>query len=447
MAEVERAVELGGMFLMEPTEVSIKEGMNRFRTDMGDITSLLESIKEKGQIQPIVINRENHLIVGARRLAACLLGGMKVKVIYEDMVDPVRMREWELEENLKRKGFTAGEEVLAVREIHVLKQRLYGETTSGKEGGWTLEQTAELLGKTKGSVIGDIDMAAMLDAFPQLRTAKKKSEIRKAAQGLQKLAIAMEGVKKHEEAISTDQDLFKILKEDAVKHMSELGKDSVDILCTDPLYGVDMDQIAMACGGITGGRTTAGYKIEDCREPAFFYYEILALESFRFTTNKAHGYVFVAPEHFWTVRGIFLATGWRVHVKPLIWIKREVGQCNVPSAWPASCYEMLMYLRKDDSKLVKEGQPDWIECPPIDPSKKLHPYEKPVPLLTNLLERVALPGQQMYDPFCGSASALEAGIKLRLFCTGVDNSAEAYANAVQRMAKVMDGIRKEQGDG
>ena len=163
---------------------------------------------------------------------------------------------------------------------------------------------------------------------------------------------------------------------------------------------------AMTTGGRTGGKfTSAGYKIEDQKEAAFYYYHVLAKQSFRFCTNQAHGYVFVGPEHFWHIRQIFLEAGWKVHVKPLIWIKREVGQCNVPSAWPASCYEMLMYLRKEESRLVKEGQPDWIECTPVLSDAKRHPYEKPVPLLLNLLERVALPGQSLYDPFMGSGSS------------------------------------------
>ena len=164
------------------------------------------------------------------------------------------------------------------------------------------------------------------------------------------------------------------------------------------------------------------------------FYEILAKESFRFTVSDAHGYVFCGPEYFWTLRAIFMTAGWRVHVKPIIWIKREVGQCNVPTAWPASCYEMLMYIRKDTSSLVQEGRADWIECNPVLPSVRRHPYEKPVELLKQLLERVCLPGQTVYDPFMGSGSSLEAATILNLFSIGVDESAEAIANATERMA-------------
>jgi len=87
--------------------------------------------------------------------------------------------------------------------------------------------------------------------------------------------------------------------------------------------------------------------------------------------------------------------------------------------------------------------PDWIECPPVPPEQKLHDFEKPVPLLLNLLERVSLPGMQMYDPFMGSASAIEAGLSMKLICEGVDNSAEAYATAVKRIKEYLEKDKPE----
>ena len=428
---------------LAPTDIKLREGVERFRQETGDIQGLADSFTRTRQILPIVITRDNELIDGGRRLAACMVAGIKVKCVYEDVVDNYEMRELELEANLHRKDYTPAEEALAIEQLHLLKQKRHGQSTSGSTDGWSMEQTAELLGKSRGSVYNAMEMAALVRAFPQLKTAKKKSEIRKAGHSLQKLTAAMEGMKKHEEAIQTKKDTFSLNHGDAVESMVAMDNSSVDILLTDPIYGIDADLLTQGVGGKTGGDfTTAGYKIQDERETALFYYAVLAREGYRVTTHNTHGYIFVGPEHFWTIREMFMREGWRVHVKPLIWIKREVGQCNVPSAWPASCYEMIMYIRKDDSRLVREGMPDWIECKPVNPSDKRHPFEKPVDLLTNLLDRVALPGQTLYDPFMGSASTIEAGVKQKLFCIGVDNSAEAYSNACERMAQLV----KEDGN-
>jgi len=426
------------VFYLDPLKISVREGLNRYRKDLGDLEELGKSLQELGQIQPIVINRKNELIVGGRRLAACILRGIKIKAIYEDMVDPVKMRTWELEENFRRKELTPAEYSLAVDELHTLMRQQHGEATSGREGGHSLDDTARMLGKTRGSVIGELEMAEMIKAFPELKSAKKKSEIKSAAKGLQKLNAAMTGLKDYEKQVAEGSDLYKLHHMDAVEHMQSLPDGCKDILLTDPLYGISADEMAMGLGGHTGGAfTSSGYRISDEVANAITLLKMLAKESFRFTTVKAHGYVFVGPEHFWNVRSIFLREGWRVHVKPLIWIKREVGQCNVPSAWPSSCYEMLMYIRKDESRLVKEGQKDWIECTPVLPDKKLHPFEKPVPLLLDLLERVATPGQQLYDPFMGCAPGIEAGLQMKLICEGVDNSLEAYATAMKRIRTYM----------
>lgn len=419
---------------LDPLKITIKEGLDRYRKDLGDLKELGKSLKETGQIQPIVVNRKNELIVGGRRLAACILEGIKVKTIYEDTVDPIRIRLWELEENLRRKDLTPAEYALGIEDYHAINQQLYGKATSGREGGHTLNDTAKILGKTRGSVISELDMAVMVAAFPELKQAKTKSEIKKAAKGLQKLDAAMKSLKEFEKVVSSKEDLFKLHHMDAISHTTTLPDGCKDIILTDPLYGISADEMAIGLGGKTGSDlTSSGYRISDDAAEAITLLQAFAAISFRITTSKAHGYVFVGPEHFWNVRALFMSVGWRVHVKPLIWIKREVGQCNVPSSWPASCYEMLMYIRKDDSKMVKEGMKDWIECPPVPSEQKLHPFEKPVPLLLDLLERVSLPGQQLYDPFAGSGSSIIAGLKMKLICEGVDNSLEAYSTMVKRV--------------
>lgn len=424
------------IFTLSPLEVKINKDLPRWRKEMGDVRELAESIRTKGQIHPILIDRENNLVCGGRRLAACITGGFDVKATYTDLVDPLILRELELEENLRRKNFTPGEEVLAVKELHELKVSQHGAATSGKKGGWTLDQTAELVGKTRGSVISDLQMAEAVQAFPELMKAKKKNVITKAIKGMERLQSSIAGLAKHEEAVKNNVEKYKIYHGDSIEYMRKLEKGSIDILLTDPMYGIDADKIAIGVGGITGGVTSAGFSIDDSADPALAFLQTLAHESFRFTTERAHGYIFVAPEFFNYVRKLFIDAGWLAYHKPIIWIKGSSGQCNQPSYWPVSCYEMALYVRKFESKLAKEGQPDWIDCPTVNLSVKIHPYEKPVRLIENLLERVAYPGQRLYDPCMGSGAIVEAGVKQKLFVTAGDQSLEAYSTAVARLSKL-----------
>lgn len=436
---IQGMVEINPDIIMSipPLQIKINKDLPRWRQEMGDVKDLAESIKAKGQIHPILIDRNNNLVCGGRRLAACIYAGINVRAAFTDEVDPLVLRELELEENLRRKSFTPGEEVVAVKELHDLKVKQFGQATSGKPGvGWTLDDTARLTGKTRGSVISDIQLANAVEAFPELKNAPKKNVIAKAMKGLERLQTSIAGIQKHTDAVNAKSDLVKLYNGDSIEYMKGIEDGKVDILFSDPMYGIEADKTAIGIGGITGGVTSAGFTLDDSADPALKFIAKLATESFRFTTAKAHGFVFVGPEHFYTIRKLFTDAGWFAYIKPMLWIKRETGQTNVPYAWPSSCYETLLYIRKQESRLVKEGMPDWIECAPVNPSVKTHPYEKPLGLLSNLLERVCFPGQILYDPCMGSGASIEAGLKQKLFCIGGDLSTEAYSQALGRVAKI-----------
>jgi ParB/RepB/Spo0J family partition protein len=429
-------IPLDVIFTMSPLDIKVNKDLPRWRKEMGDVRELAESIKTKGQIHPVLLDRDNNLVCGGRRMAACITAGISVKAAYTDQVDPLVLRELELEENLRRKAFTPGEEVLAVQELHNLKVAQHGVACSGKQGGWTLDQTAALVGKTRGSVINDLQLAQAVLAFPELGKATKKNAIAKAMKGMERLQESIAGINKHTAAMEANVERYKIYHGDSIPYMKKLESGSIDVLFTDPMYGINADKTAIGVGGVTGGLTSAGFAIDDSADPALAFLRTLATESSRFCSPMAHGYIFVGPEFFSFVRQLFVDAGWQAYIKPIIWIKAGSGQCNVPYAWPASCYEMAIYVRKKDSKLVKEGQPDWLECQAVNPTVKTHPYEKPVGLIRNLLERVCYPGQTMYDPCMGSGASVEAGLEQKMFVIAGDMDMNAYSSAISRISKL-----------
>src|SRR5574343_96296 len=168
-------VDEKSIFEIDPLEVKVNKELPRQRKDLGEINKMIESIRTFGQLQPIVINRNNELIAGGRRLAACMMGGFKARVCYKDTVDPLLMQEMELEENLQRKALTPAEEVLAVSTLVDLKRKIYGTATRGRaDSGFTLEDAAAIIGKTKGSVIEDLALAEAVKMFPNLAECKTK---------------------------------------------------------------------------------------------------------------------------------------------------------------------------------------------------------------------------------------------------------------------------------
>lgn len=82
---------------------------NRTRKDVGDLNSLAESISSVGLLQPIVINENNELVDGQRRILAYVQLGMKEIPFYLVSLKQIVMGE--LHANSNRKDFTSSERV------------------------------------------------------------------------------------------------------------------------------------------------------------------------------------------------------------------------------------------------------------------------------------------------------------------------------------------------
>ncbi len=86
---------------------------DRVRKELGNLQTLIDSLKTCGQLNPITITRDMQLVAGYRRLmAAKSLGWKMINANIVDAVDAARMLQMEMEENFCRKDFTP-EELLA----------------------------------------------------------------------------------------------------------------------------------------------------------------------------------------------------------------------------------------------------------------------------------------------------------------------------------------------
>jgi len=429
---------------VDPSSIKVSDDRPRQRKELGEIVALTESIRKYGQIQPIVVNRDMELIAGGRRLAACLMGGFQAKVCFSDELDPAILRELELEENLQRKSLTPAEEAFAIRDLVALKQKLYGKPTPGREGGFTLNDAADIIGKTKGTVIEAINIASMLEAFPNLTECKTKSDIKKAVKGLERVQQNMTALRSYAETISKTDDVI-LVNRSAEEYLQNIPPESIDLFFTDPPYGIDIHDLAMTVGGGTGGDITAtGITYNDSENYAKALLERLAFESYRITKTTGHAYIFCAPSHFPWLSARMADAGWLVAPRPVIWIKRETGQNNQPEKWFSAAYEFILFARKPSSCLILQGRPDWIQCNPVLPSERTHQAEKPVELCKELISRTCMPGQYMIDPCMGSGALVEAGLQMKLLVMGCEKEVESYAAAAARITKFRGGKVSEQ---
>ncbi len=87
--------------------VNIKK---RVRKDLRELDSLMESMRKFGQLSPIIINRNNELLAGERRLTAAVkLGWNIIDAVVLDREEELDMLEIELEENISRNDLTSEE--------------------------------------------------------------------------------------------------------------------------------------------------------------------------------------------------------------------------------------------------------------------------------------------------------------------------------------------------
>ena len=132
----------------------------RHRKDMGDLQSLADSMTEIGLLHPIVINKQNKLIAGRRRIEAAKL--LDWKDIPATVIDLDKVILGERAENEIRKDFTPSEWVAIRREtepteIERAKKRHGRPKNSEKFAGFSdsgnaLDKVAHAIGTSRTSL-------------------------------------------------------------------------------------------------------------------------------------------------------------------------------------------------------------------------------------------------------------------------------------------------------
>ncbi len=94
----------------------------RIRKDLGDLRSLMKSMKTHGLMNPVIVNNRLELIAGQRRLeSAKLLNWQTIPAIIVNKEKEVEKLELEIEENLHRRNLTADELAEGYKRLDKLK--------------------------------------------------------------------------------------------------------------------------------------------------------------------------------------------------------------------------------------------------------------------------------------------------------------------------------------
>jgi DNA modification methylase len=117
--------------------------------------------------------------------------------------------------------------------------------------------------------------------------------------------------------------------------------------------------------------------------------------------------------------------GFKTRRLPGVWTKGH-GQLMHPDRYLARTYENFYYARRGDAKINmdKRGRADIFNFPPPATKQKIHPTERPIALMEELLKVFVWEGSRILVPFAGSGNTLRAAFNLNMFPLGYDLSKE-----------------------
>jgi ParB family chromosome partitioning protein len=131
---------------------------NQPRQNVGDLSELIASIREKGVLEPILVRRREsryQIVAGERRYRAAVEAGLpEIPAVIKELSDP-EMMEVALIENLQRKDLTAFEEADGLKVL-------------AETHGYTHEMMAEKLGKSRSTVTETLTLSSMPDRVREL---------------------------------------------------------------------------------------------------------------------------------------------------------------------------------------------------------------------------------------------------------------------------------------
>ena len=118
--------------------------------------------------------------------------------------------------------------------------------------------------------------------------------------------------------------------------------------------------------------------------------------------------------------------------------QRPVSYTHLTKAAFAPSHENIVFAVKGKYSFPGSRPKDLVTFPKINSSKMVHPTEKPVGLLANLISSVTKPGDLILDPFAGSGSTLVAAKKTGRRFIGIELDDEYFSTAQRRIEEVRE---------
>ncbi len=464
------------LFIVETIDIKDITIKNRARKEIGDLKDLMGSIKESGQLMPILVNENYELIAGERRILATKKLGRK-KIIARIMPDisPDDALIIERMENLARKDFVWYEELKIRLDLHLYWKKQAEE----KNESWGYRETSKQLRCSLGGLSTDLVLAVALETFPNLLAYSTKGAAKEAYKKLGQQAAAIQSMdnlpaeeKERMAKLMSGNALIDLNKskkqktsevpkaqhEDTIPDITDLNDGS---LMNDEQEGLDEQDDTPMTANIEPVYVIESYKtfinkipdnivgMVELDPPYAIEYEATAQKSTKKKVDvvdwtPAQLYEFydnylpllyqkllpnswvlcwTGKEHIEGTQSIAKEVGFKIQ-PPGVWTKPSGGASNSPSTTMIANYENFLLFRKGNAIFNHNYLPASISCNSASKSSRIHEWEKPVELYDIIFKQTSRAGAIMLSPFAGSGNSMISAAKHSMNPMGCDQDSK-----------------------
>ena len=214
---------------------------------------------------------------------------------------------------------------------------------------------------------------------------------------------------------------FNLMLGDCLERMKEIPDGSVDMVLTDPPYGMNLKPQRKSAK-FHGSRIENDDNLDWCDE--FFS------ECYRVTPNNS-GSFFFCSHHCVSE---FISSGKKAgfDIKNLIvWDK---GHFGMGGNW-RPVHELILLCTKGRFVTTSKSLKTIIQFKKVHHSKAVHPTEKPVDILEHLITSPDYEPQTILDPFMGSGSTGVACVNTSRNFIGIELDPDYFNIAKQRIER------------
>lgn len=212
---------------------------------------------------------------------------------------------------------------------------------------------------------------------------------------------------------------MNLMQGDCLERMKEIPAGSVDMVLTDPPYGMDLSPQR---------KTGRFHGVKIVNDNTLAWSDSFFKELFRVTKNNTGSFIFC--NHFCISEFITSAKKAGFEIKNIIiWDK---GHFGMGGNW-RPVHEMIILLTKGRFVCKSKNLRNIIQYKKVHHSKAVHPTQKPVDLLEHLITEPDYSPETILDPFMGSGSTGVAAKNLNRSFIGIELDPEYFSIAKQRI--------------